>query len=104
MKCPLKSWEHSQFVECQGRTCAFADEAGDCLVRQALQCYVSAERTRVAEENDRIRRENEAAMTYWKMYKNGTREPIKFEHNDKITIDEPKTVFYHACSPEDLGF
>ena len=25
--------------------CAFADEAGECLIRQALQCYVSAART-----------------------------------------------------------
>lgn len=78
MKCPLKSWEHSQFVECQGRSCAFADEAGDCLVRQALQCYVSAERTRVAEENDRLRRETELAKTYWALKKDGTRSPIKF--------------------------
>lgn len=82
MKCPLKSWEHSQFVECQGRSCAFADEAGDCLVRQALQCYVSAERTRVAEENDRLRKETELAKTYWALKKDGTRNPIKFLKGD----------------------
>ena len=83
MKCPLKSWEHAQFVECQGRSCAFADEAGDCLVRQALQCYVSAERTRVAEENDRLRRETELAKTYWTLKKDGTRRPIKFLSKDE---------------------
>lgn len=89
MKCPLKNWEHSQFVECQGRTCAFADEAGDCLVRQALQCYVSAERTRVAEENDRIRRETELAKTYWAMKKDGTRNPIQFLQDGDMTPYTP---------------
>ena len=83
MKCPLKSWEHSQFIECQGKTCAFADEAGDCLVRQALQCYVSAERTRAAEENDRIRRETELAKTYWALKKDGIRSPIKLLSKDE---------------------
>ena len=83
MKCPLKSWEHAQFVECQGRSCAFADEVGDCLVRQALQCYVSAERTRVAKENDRLRRETELAKTYWTLKKDGTRSPIKFLSKDE---------------------
>ena len=83
MKCPLKNWEHAQFVECQGRSCAFADEVGDCLVRQALQCYVSAERTRVAEENDRLRRESELAKTYWALKKDGIRSPIKLLSKDE---------------------
>ena len=83
MKCPLKSWEHAQFVECQGRSCAFADEVGDCLVRQALQCYVSAERTRVAEENDRLCRETELAKTYWALKKDGIRSPIKLLSKDE---------------------
>lgn len=64
MKCPLKSHEYSSYVDCAGRSCALADEAGQCLVKQALQCYVSAERTRVAEENDRLRRETELARVY----------------------------------------
>lgn len=83
MKCPLKSWEHAQFVECQGRSCAFADEAGDCLARQALQCYVSAERTRVAEETERIRRETQLAQTYWTLKKDGIRSPIKLLSKDE---------------------
>lgn len=83
MKCPLKSWEHSQFVECQGRSCAFADGAGYCLVRQALQCYVSAERTRVAEENDRLCRETELAKTYCALKKDGIRSPIKLLSKDE---------------------
>lgn len=78
MKCPLKSYEYSSYVDCAGRSCALADEAGQCLVKQALQCYVSAERTRIAEENDRLRRETELAKTYWAMKKDGTRSPIQF--------------------------
>lgn len=85
MKCPLKSWEHAQFVECEGRSCAFADEAGDCLVRQALQCYISAERTRLTEETERIRKETQLAQTYWTMKKDGTRSPIQFLAEEDMT-------------------
>ena len=94
MKCPLKSWEHAQFVECQGRSCAFADEAGDCLVRQALQCYVSAERTRVAKENDRLRRETELAKTYWALKEDGIRSSIKLlsEDEEEEIYTPPDTV------------
>lgn len=94
MKCPLKSWEHAQFVECQGRSCAFSDEAGDCLVRQALQCYVSAERTRVAKENDRLRRETELAKTYWALKEDGIRSSIKLlsEDEEEEIYTPPDTV------------
>lgn len=78
MKCPLRNHEYSSYIDCTGRSCAFADEAGQCLVRQVLQCYVSAERTRVAKENDCLRREAELAKTYWALKKDGTRKPIKF--------------------------
>ena len=59
MRCPLTCNQHGTMSYCQHENCAFADDAGDCLVKQALQCYVSAERTRVAEEHDRIRKETE---------------------------------------------
>ena len=83
MKCPLKSYEYSEFVDCVGRSCAFADEAGDCLVRQALQRYVSAERTRVAEETEQICRETQLAQTYWAIKKDGTRSPIQFIQDEE---------------------
>lgn len=90
MKCPLKSYKYSDYIDCAGRSCAFADEAGDCLVRQALQCYVSAERTRVAEETERIRREIQLAHTYWAMKKDGTRSPINFiERGDPLPDNTP---------------
>ena len=51
--CPLMSFQrqssHGQ-VQCMNRECGFADEAGSCLIKQALQCYVAKERTRVALE------------------------------------------------------
>ena len=83
--CPILSFQADRFCEigCREERCAFADEAGDCLVRQALQCYVSAERTRVAEENDRLRRETELAKTYWTLKKDGTRSPIKLLSKDE---------------------
>jgi hypothetical protein len=70
-----------------GIDCELADEAGECLIKQALQCYVSAERTRVAEENERIRRETEMMKTYFAIKKDGTRTPIRFDD----PISEVKT-------------
>lgn len=82
MICPLISSEYGAH-NCEAPNCRFTDEAGHCLVQQALQCYVSAERTRVAEENDRLRRETELAKTYWALKKDGTRSPIKFLSKDE---------------------
>ena len=50
--CPLISFRRqgSGQVRCFSRECRFADETGDCLIRQALQCYVAKERTGVALE------------------------------------------------------
>ena len=95
MKCPLKSYNYAAYIDCAGLSCAFADETGNCLVRQALQCYVSAERTRVAEETDRIRRETELANTYWAMKKDGTRTPIQFLSKDgegELHVSTPNTA------------
>ena len=93
MKCPLKNYNYPEFIDCAGRSCAFADEAGDCLVRQALQCYVSAERTRVAEETERIRRKAQLAQTYWAIKKDGTRNPIQFLQDGDMTPYTPPANF-----------
>lgn len=82
MICPLISSEYGAH-NCEAPNCRFTDEAGHCLVQQALQCYVSAERTRVAEENDRLRRETELAKTYLALKKDGIRSPIKLLSKDK---------------------
>ncbi len=49
--CPIISFQKQYHEEtpCMN-DCAFADEAGDCLVKQALQCYVAGARTAAAEK------------------------------------------------------
>ena len=91
--CPILSYQRDATATkyCMGIDCELADEAGDCLVRQALQCYVSAERTRVAEETERIRRETQLAQTYWAMKKDGTRSPIQFLQDGDMTPYTPPT-------------
>ena len=54
--CPLMSFQREgwQKVYCLGDDCALAaDAAGECLIKQALQCYVSKERT-IAEKEQEI--------------------------------------------------
>lgn len=85
--CPILSYQRDATATkyCMGIDCELADEAGECLIKQALQCYVSAERTRVAEENERIRKETELMKTYWALKKDGTRSPIVFLQNGDTT-------------------
>ena len=70
--CPLMSFQREgwQKVSCFGKGCEFADEAGECLIKQALKCYVSKEHTSAAER--------ETAEYYWMMKKDGTRSSIVF--------------------------
>ena len=62
--CPLMSYakQYSTEVPCMGEECGFADEAGGCLVQQALQCFVAKERTQAALE-DAVRQNIEASRT-----------------------------------------
>ena len=50
--CPLISYakQYATEIECMGEECNFTDEAGECLIKQALQCYVAKERTQAAIE------------------------------------------------------
>lgn len=51
--CPLMSYakQYAYEIECLGENCALAaDKGGKCLVKQALQCYVNAARTKIEEE------------------------------------------------------
>ena len=80
--CPLMSYakQYSMQVPCMEGQCGFADEAGDWLIQQALQCYVAKERTRVAE--------TEAAREHFEMlHKNGLRTPIDFKQYTTTTIE-----------------
>ena len=76
MKCPLTASHHGGRQYCLGAECMLADEAGDCLVKQALQCYVSKERTRIAQETESV---NACA----RIFKDGSWKPIHF-----TTLDE----------------
>ena len=71
--CPLMSYakQYAQEIPCLGEECALAaDGAGECLIKQALQLYVSGERTKRAEEAEKSRRETEMALSYWEYIKN----------------------------------
>ena len=71
--CPLMSYakQYAQEIPCLGEECALAaDGAGECLIKQALSLYVSGERTKLAEEAEKSRRETEMALNYWEYMKN----------------------------------
>ena len=60
MYCPLMSFakQYSSEQQCLGKECAFAaDKSGNCLVKQALQCYVT-----------KTHLENEEKKTFTKKY------------------------------------
>ena len=73
--CPIISFQKRYDAEnmCMGENCVFADAAGECFIRQALECYVSGERTAAAEEEEYIR-----------LAKNGSQTPITFKDPYKI--------------------
>ena len=85
MKCPLTASQHGGRQYCLGTDCMLADEAGDCLIKQALQCYVSKERTRIANEAT-------AMETYFRMFKDGRREPITFTNEPYYEDGRIKTM------------
>ena len=77
--CPILSYQRDATATkyCMGIDCEFADEAGECLIKQALSLYVSGERTRRAEEVEKSRRdieltkqEVEMALGCWEYMKN----------------------------------
>jgi hypothetical protein len=73
--------QYSFEVPCMGEECGFADAAGNCLIQQALQCYVEKERTRIATET-------EAARNHFEMlHKNGMRTPIDFKQHTQNSIE-----------------
>ena len=71
--CPLMSYakQYAQEISCFGEECALAaDGAGECLIKQALQLYVSGERTKRAEEAEKSKQEVEMALSYLGYMKN----------------------------------
>lgn len=95
--CPLMSYakQYNQEVQCFGEACAFAaDKAGNCLVKQALQCYVTAARAKIEEE----RLQAEQLRAYFEnIAPNGYRWPS----NARI---DPSPSFDNTPSYESLPF
>ena len=42
--CPLSCSSHSYMPNCKGSNCELTDKAGNCLIKQALQCFVQEKR------------------------------------------------------------
>ena len=76
MRCPLTASQHGGRQYCLGAECMLTDEAGDCLIKQALQCYVSKERTRIAQETESV---NVSA----RIFKDGSWKPVHFTTPDE---------------------
>ena len=77
--------QYTTQVPCMQGQCGFADEAGGCLVQQALQCYVAKERTQAALE-DAVRQNIEASRVPTTL----EFMPALIDHykNKQITIDD----------------
>lgn len=90
--CPLISFRKKYIdeQECMGDNCMFTDAAGECLIKQALQCYVSRERTAAAER--------EAEERCFLIKKDGTKTPIVF--NEETNNYSPLSSGYpHTIEP-----
>jgi hypothetical protein len=89
--CPLISYQREGWtkIDCLGKDCGFADAAGECLIKQALQCYVSRERTDAAER--------ESAEQYWLMKKDGTRTPVVF--NEESNSSPLSSGYRYSIEP-----
>ena len=89
--CPLMSYgkQYTSEVPCFEEECGLAaDGAGNCLIKQFLELYVAKERTRLADEEERIRKETEMMQTYFAMHKNGMRTPIQFTNTTEELREE----------------
>lgn len=83
--CPLISFQkdYDGCIPCMW-DCAFKDEAGKCLIKQALQCYVAKERTRVTSEEtteQMLKQSTPPALEYMSAL-------IDYYKKKQITIDD----------------
>ena len=100
--CPLMSYHREGWkaVDCFEKKCAFADEAGQCLIQQAFQLYVSRERIRLSEEEERIKCEIDLAKAYWAgvrgLYEDMTPERDN-THSPEIQLRPPQIDSSYIC-------
>ena len=76
--CPIISFQkqYKEETMCM-EDCAFADEAGECLIRQALMCYIGGGR----------RKEE-----YELLHKDGARTPINFNQSFEEALEAYKRM------------
>ena len=55
MKCPLTTNQYGNRPSCLGGECELTDEAGNCLIKQALQCYINATKAKITTDTERLR-------------------------------------------------
>ena len=99
MYCPLMSYakQYSNEQECLGKECAFAaDKAGNCLVKQALQCYV-----------DSAKEKTEFVRTYigkpYQFLEPGDTSPAKLRHGG-VYDDLSQLRDAHATPSTEVDF
>ena len=86
--CPLISFQrdYSAQTQCMWE-CAFKDEAGECLIKQALQCYVQNTREKNAKELEKL--ENQTRLLQLQMQANNI---INHNNHNRITAIEDELV------------
>ena len=91
--CPLISYQREGWtkIDCLGKDCGFADAAGECLIKQALQCYVSKERTAAAEKEERVAKTTAAIVTIIENDSPSSGYPYTMEPSSNCIITSKKS-------------
>lgn len=88
--CPLTCSSHGYMPSCKGHECELTDEAGECLIRQALQCFVQDKRE--------ARAAQEASYTdifdAFFMPKGAKQEPAGAQKLEEMRSDDPTPPRY----------
>ena len=86
--CPLISYQRDLVLQVQCmQECTFKDEAGECLVKQALQCYVQNTREQNAKKLEQL--EDQTRLLELQMRANNI---INHNNHNRITAIEDELV------------
>jgi hypothetical protein len=87
--CPLGANEYGTMPRCAGGNCGLADNAGECLIKQALQHYIQDK------QEERAAREAIANTSLGGLFNDffgATQKPKKESDNfDSVKTSEPAT-------------
>lgn len=93
--CPLCCSQHGNMPRCEGNNCELTDDAGECLVKQALSCYVQEKR------EARAAREALEKTTYADIFdaffmpKGAKQEPAGAQKLKEMRSDDPIPPRYY---------